>query len=102
MRRHARPPDYPGRTAELARVDQLGGFFKDSGGPIVYGISPYSAAVRAHVQGLGVDRTLPIRSDSHGYGAAIPEASGARAVTITFLDGAGHLLGSKRRVAPVG
>ena len=95
-------PTAPGGTAELTRVDQLGGFFKDSDGPLVYGISPYAAAVRAHVQGLGVDRTLPVRSDSHGFGAAIPEASRARAVTVTFLDDAGHVLGSKRWVAPVG
>jgi hypothetical protein len=95
-------PTAPGGTAELTRVEQLGGFFRDSDGPIVYGISPYAAAVRAHVHGPGVDRTLPIRSDSHGYGAAIPEASRARAVTITFLDRVGHVLGSKRWIAPVG
>jgi hypothetical protein len=95
-------PTAPGGTAELTRVDQLGGFFKDSDGPLIYGISPYADAVQAHVQGPGVDRTLPILSDSHGYGAAIPEASRARAVTVTFLDADGHALGSKRWVAPVG
>jgi hypothetical protein len=95
-------PTAPGGTAELTRVDQLGGFFKDSDGPLIYGISPYADAVQARVQGPGVDRTLPVRSDSHGYGAAIPEASRARAVTVTFLDGAGRVLGSKRWVAPIG
>ena len=49
-----------------------------------------------------MDRTLPVRPDSHGYGAAIPEASGAVAVTLTFLDEAGRELGSRRIVAPVG
>ena len=48
------------------------------------------------------DRTLPLRADSHGYGAAIPEASAAIAVTLTFLDDAGRELGSKRLMAPVG
>ena len=95
-------PTAPGGTAELTRVDQLGGFFKDSDGPLIYGVSPYADAVQAHVQGPGIDRTLPVRSDSHGYGAAIPEASRARAVTVTFLDDAGRVLGSKRWVAPIG
>ncbi len=86
----------------LTRPDQLGGFFKDDAGPIIYGVSPYPAAVRARVQGVGVDRTLPVRADSHGYGAAIPEASGTPAVTVTYLDESGHELGSRRWVAPVG
>ena len=54
------------------------------------------------VRGSGVDRTLPLRPDSHGYGAAIPEASDASAVTLTFLDAAGRELGTRRLVAPVG
>ena len=94
----------PNRTIELTRPDQLGGFFKDSDRPLVYGISPYPEAVSVRVQGTGVDRTLPVRSDSHGFGAAIPEASRAAAVTLTFLDAAGRALGPKpaRWVAPVG
>ena len=86
----------------LTRPDQLGGFFKDSDGPIIYGVSSYPDAVRVRVQGAGIDRTLPLRADSHGYGAAIPEASAAIAVTLTFLDDAGRELGSKRLIAPVG
>ena len=94
----------PDRTTELTRPEQLGGFFKDSGGPIVYGISPYPEAVSVRVRGRGVDRTLPIRPDSHGFGAAIPEASRATAITVTFLDHAGRVLGPgpARWVAPVG
>jgi hypothetical protein len=94
----------PNKTRELTRPDQLGGFFKDSDGPLVYGISPYPEAVSVRVQGPGLDRTLPIRSDSHGFGAAIPEAFRATAISVTFLDGAGHALGPKsaRWVAPVG
>lgn len=95
-------PSAPDQTRELTRPDQLGGFFKDSDGPIVYGISPYANATQAHVQGPGVDRTLPVRADSHGFGEAIPEASGARAVTVTFLDGAGRILGSRHWIAPIG
>ena len=91
-----------GTLESLTRPEQLGGFFKDDAGPLLYGVSPYPDAVTAHVQGKGVDRTLPVRSDSHGYGAALPEASGADAVTVTFLDGAGRELGSTRWVAPVG
>jgi hypothetical protein len=86
----------------LTRPDQLGGFFKDTDGPIVYGVSPYPDAVRVRVRGAGVDRTLPLRADSHGYGAAIPEASDADAVTLTFLDGTGRELGTRRWVAPIG
>lgn len=55
-----------------------------------------------HVRGDGVDRTLPLRADSHGYGAALPEAADADAVTLTFLDDAGTELGSTRWVAPAG
>jgi hypothetical protein len=89
-------------TEPLTRPEQLGGFFKDTDGPIVYGVSPYPEAVRVRVQGAGVDRTLPLRADSHGYGAAIPEATDATAVTLTFLDDAGRELGTRRWVAPVG
>ncbi len=89
-------------TEPLTRPEQLGGFFKDTDGPIVYGVSPYRQAVRVRVQGTGVDRTLPLRADSHGYGAAIPEASDAAAVTLTFLDADGRELGTRRQVAPVG
>lgn len=86
----------------LTRPDQLGGFFKDSDGPIVYGVSPFPDAVAVRVQGDGVDRTLPLRRDSLGYGAAIPEASGAPAVTLTFLDDTGRPLGTRQVTAPVG
>ena len=89
-------------TQPLTRPDQLGGFFKDTDGPIVYGVSPYPDAVKARVQGDGVDRTLPVRADSQGYGAAIPEASGTKAVTVTYLDESGHELGSRRWIAPIG
>ncbi len=90
------------RVEPLTRPDQLGGFFKDDSGPLLYGVSPYPDAVTVHVQGEGVDRTLTLREDSHGYGAALPEASGADALTLTFLDDAGVALGSTRWVAPVG
>ena len=94
----------PHQTRDLTRPEQLGGFFKDSDGPLVYGISPYPGAVSVRVQGPGVDRTLPIRADSHGFGSAIPEASRAVAITLTFLDHAGRALGPRptRWVAPVG
>jgi len=69
---------------------------------MVYGVSAYPDAVEVRVQGEGVDRTLPIRADSHGYGAALPEAAQARAVTLTFVDAAGQALGTRRVVAPVG
>lgn len=90
-----------GRTVWLSRPEQLGGFFKDSG-PLLYGVSPYPEAVEVRVQGAGVNRTLPVRPDSHGYGAALPEAAAAAAVTVTFLDDAGRTLGTKRWVAPAG
>lgn len=93
-------PDVP--PGELTRPDQFGGFFKDDGGPLVYGVSPYADAVSVRVQGQGVDRTLPVRADSHGYGAALPEAGRAPAVTLTFLGADGQVLGSKRVVAPIG
>lgn len=93
-------PDVP--PGELTRPDQIGGFFKDTDGPMVYGISPYVDAVAVRVQAEGVDRTLPVRADSHGYGAALPEAGQVPAVTLTFEDADGQVLGSKRVVAPVG
>ncbi len=86
---------------ELTRPDQFGGFFKDDDGPIVYGVSPYPDAVSVRVQGEGVDRTLPVRADSHGYGAAVPEAAQTRALSLTFVDANGVVLGSKESVAPV-
>jgi hypothetical protein len=89
------------RPIDLTRMDQLGGFFKDSGGPLVYGIAP-DDAVQARVRGTGVDQTLPVRSDSHGFGAALPGASHTAAVTLTFLDSSGRAVGSRRWVAPVG
>jgi hypothetical protein len=91
-----RPPQ------ELTRPDQVGGFFKDYETPILYGISAYPDAVTVEVEGRGVERTLPVRPDSHGYGAALPEADDAAAVILTFLDADGETLGSKRVVAPVG
>lgn len=90
-----------GRTVWLSRPEQLGGFFKDSG-PLLYGVSPYPDAVEVRVQGEGVNRTLPVRADSHGYGAALPEAAAATEVTVTFLDETGRTLGTKRWVAPIG
>ncbi|VXB65829.1 hypothetical protein [Nocardioides sp. AX2bis] len=89
-------------TLLVTRPDQLGGFFDDQRNPIVYGVSPYADAVAVRVTGDGVDRTLPVRPDSLGYGAALPEAASTRAVRLTFLDAAGVELGSKRSVAPVG
>lgn len=86
----------------LERPDQVGGFFKDDAEPILYGVSPYPDAVEVHVQGNGVDRTLPLRSDSHGFGSALPEATGADSLTLTFLDAAGQPLGSRTYIAPVG
>ncbi len=90
------------KVEPLTRPDQLGGFFKDTDGPIVYGVSPYPDAVQVRVRGEGVDRTLPLRPDSHGFGAAVPEASDATEVTFTFLDETGKTLGTTRYVAPVG
>jgi hypothetical protein len=93
----------PGRPPEeLTRPDQLGGFFKDNDGPLLYGVSAWPAAVTVHVQADGVDRVLPVRSDSHGYGAALPEAAHVPAVDLTFLDAAGNVLGTKHVIAPVG
>lgn len=86
----------------LERPDQVGGFFKDEAEPILYGVSPYPDAVQVHVQGTGVDRTLPLRADSHGFGSALPEATGADSLTLTFLDAAGQPLGSTTYIAPVG
>jgi len=84
----------------LERPDQVGGFFKDEGEPILYGVSPYPEAVEVHVQGVGVDRSLPIRPASHGFGAALPEATGADSLSLTFLDAAGRPLGSTTYIAP--
>jgi hypothetical protein len=92
----------PSKHAPLTRLDQLGGFFRDDAGPLIYGVAPYPEAVSVHVQGEGVDRTLPVRADSHGFGAAIPEAVNTDVVRLTFLDDAGVELGSERWVAPVG
>ena len=93
----------PGKPPEeLTRPDQLGGFFKDTPEPMVYGVSPFPGTVSVRVQGPGVDRTLPVRADSLGFGAALPEATDAAAVTLTFTDAAGNVLGTKRSVAPVG
>lgn len=86
---------------ELTSPEQLGGYFTDSE-PLVYGISPWPDATRVRVQAPGVDRTLPVRSDSHGYGAALPEAVGVPQVTLTFLDAGGQVLGTKVSLAPVG
>jgi len=86
----------------LERPDQVGGFFKDEAEPILYGVSPYADAVEVHVQGTGVDRTLPLRADSHGFGSALPEATGADSLTLTFLDRSGQPLGSRTYIAPVG
>ncbi|TNM39768.1 hypothetical protein FHP29_12990 [Nocardioides albidus] len=86
---------------ELTSPDQLGGYFTDSE-PLVYGVSPWPAATQVRVQAPGVDRTLPVRDDSHGYGAALPEAVGVPQVTLTFLDAQGQVLGTKVSVAPVG
>jgi hypothetical protein len=92
----------PERVVPLERPDQLGGFFKDTDEPILYGVSPYADAVRVRVEGDGVRRTLPLRADSHGFGTALPEAADADSLTLTFLDAAGRALGSTTFVAPVG
>jgi hypothetical protein len=92
----------PSKVVPLERPDQLGGFFKDEGDPILYGISPYADAVAVHAQGQGVDRTLPVRPDSLGYGATLSGARNATSLRLTFLDPAGHVLGAKTVVAPVG
>ncbi|MBO9520674.1 MAG: hypothetical protein J7518_03975 [Nocardioidaceae bacterium] len=86
----------------LTRPDQLGGFFKDADGPLVYGIAPFPDATTVRVSAAGVDRTLPVRADSHGYGATLPEAAHVPAVTLTFIDVGGRVLGSKTVYAPVG
>ncbi|WP_408899442.1 hypothetical protein ACJ5H2_10160 [Nocardioides sp. R1-1] len=86
---------------EVTSPLQLGGYFTDSE-PLVYGISPWPTASQVRVQAAGVDRTLEVRADSHGYGAALPEAAGVPQVTLTFLDAEGQVLGSQVKVAPVG
>lgn len=92
-------PDMP--SQELTSPEQLGGYFTDSE-PLLYGVSPWPAATHVRVRAAGVDRVLPVRADSHGYGVALPEAVGVPQVTLTFLDGQGRVLGSQVRVAPVG
>jgi hypothetical protein len=86
---------------ELTSPEQIGGYFTDSE-PLLYGISPWQSATQVRVEAPGVDRTLPVRADSHGYGAALPEAIGVPQVTLTFLDAQGRVLGTKVSVAPVG
>ncbi|TQK71162.1 hypothetical protein [Nocardioides sp. SLBN-35] len=86
---------------ELTSPEQIGGYFTDSE-PLIYGISPWPTATQVRIQAPGVDRTLPVRADSHGYGAALPEAVGVPQVTLTFLDAEGRVLGTKVSVAPVG
>ena len=76
-----------------------GGFFKDADGPMVYGVAPYDAATHVRVTGDGVDSTLPVRPDSHGYGAALPGAGSAHRVEVTFLDADDHELGRTTLVA---
>ena len=94
-------PSDPNRVIELTRPDQLGGFLRDDDGlPIVYGVSPYAQAVQVRVQGAGVDRKLPVRVDSQGYGAAFPEVARPVDISLTFMDAAGRVLGTKRIVVP--
>ncbi|MGY2875646.1 hypothetical protein ACVW00_002836 [Marmoricola sp. URHA0025 HA25] len=94
-------PSDPDRVIPLERPDQLGGFFKDEE-PILYGVSPYPDSAEVQVRGVGVDLTLPVRADSHGYGTSLPDAGGADSLTLTFLDSAGRTLGTRTVVAPVG
>lgn len=94
-------PNDPNRAIELTRPDQLGGFLQDDDGtPIVYGVSPYRQAVQVRVQGAGVDRKLPVRTDSHGYGAAFPDVARPVDISLTFMDAGGRVLGTKRIVVP--
>lgn len=79
----------------LERTDQVGAFFTEFEDPILYGVSPFTDAVEVHVRGVGVDRTLPLRPDSLGYGAALPGASAAASLELTFLDPAGRTVGSR-------
>ncbi|MFL6156041.1 MAG: hypothetical protein ACJ72D_08125 [Marmoricola sp.] len=87
---------------ELTDVTQLGGFFKDDEGPLLYGVAPYAAATQVRVAGADFTRTLPVRADSHGYGDALPEAAHDAGLQLTFLDAAGAVLGTAKVVAPVG
>jgi hypothetical protein len=91
-------PADPGRVFPLERPDQLGGYFKDADEPMLYGISPYANAVQVHVQGVGVDRTLPVRADSLGYGTAMRGSTRATSLTLTFLDSAGEVVGTRTAV----
>ena len=89
-------PTDPDKVIRRERPDQVGGFFfREGGDTILYGISPYSDAVAVRVEGQGVDRTLPLRADSLGYGAALPEATGMDSLELTFLDSAGKVVGSR-------
>ncbi len=90
-------PDDPDqdRVIQLTRPDQISVLFEEFEDPILYGVSPYDDAVAVHVRGDGVDRTLPLRPDSLGYGAALPGASGADQLDLTFLDAAGRTVGNR-------
>ncbi len=93
----------PDRVVEITQPDQIGGFFKDDpDGPMVYGVSPYPEAAAVRLRGTGVRRVLPVRSDSGGFGAALPEASRAASLQLTWVDDEGRVLGSEQWVAPVG
>ena len=85
----------PDKVIPLERPDQLGTFFEEGGGPVLYGISPYRDAVEVRVQGVGVDRTRPVRSGSLGYGAALPGVPTTTTLELTFLHEAGEALGSR-------
>lgn len=95
----------PDRLIELTQPTQIGGYFKDDpDGPLIYGVSPYPDALLVRLRGDGVRTTLQVRSDSLGFGGALPEASptpGA-ALRLTWVDDAGRVLGSERWVAPNG
>jgi hypothetical protein len=88
-------PTDPDRVIRRDRPDQLGAFFTEAGDTILYGISPYPEAVVVRVRGDGVDRILPVRMESLGYGAALPEATDAASLELTFVDSTGRKLGSK-------
>lgn len=88
-------PNDPGNVIRRTRPDQLGALFTEAGDTILYGISPYAETVEVRVQGGGVDRVLPVRADSLGYGAALPGAADADSLELTFRDSAGRTLGSK-------
>ena len=55
------------------------------------GIPPYPDAVRVRVQGVRLDRIPRARGlGGYGYGAALPEAPQAPALTLTFVDADGR------------